>query len=179
MRGTAFAVGLVLALAGAPPPVAPQAAGSGDSTRTHYRDRLVALRDTLQPVSAAIATFRRDLGSAGDETILSKAERLVRACGSARAALLDAVSEFAPGRVPPSTHQAADSLRASLRTLASGLDEHCATGLDPRGPGVPADSLRAWGPYRTAQLRVALDRFRSKADRFAAAARLRMPPIER
>lgn len=157
------------------PRIAPQAAGSADSTRALYRDRIVALRDTVQAVSRAIVVLRRDLRSAGPETVLAKAQTLGRACGAVRAALLDELPHFTPRQVPATAREAADSVRMAVRDLTRRLEQQCEVGLDPKGPGQPADSIRAWGPYRTAELRRGMERFHVALTRFAGAIGVKLP----
>jgi hypothetical protein len=178
MRATVAAAVLLVGY-GAGPRIAPQAAGSADSTRALSRERIVALRDTVQAVSRAIVVLRRDLPSAGPETILSKAQSLGRACRSVRAALLDQLPLFTPRQVPVHARPAADSVRVALRDLARRLEQQCEIGLDPQGPGQPADSIRAWGPYRTAELRRGVERFQVALTRFAGAMGVKLPPTGR
>jgi hypothetical protein len=169
---------LVMAVAGAPGAAAQRVMGGAplDSAQMRQRDRLLALRDTVRTVSAAVVGFRRDLTSAGSETVVFKARRLVQACGPVRTAMLDAVPGFGRREVPAWAGPAADSLQSALRGLGVALDQHCLSGLAPTGPGERADSLRAWGPYRTAQLRLAIDRLHSSMSRFADACRFKLPP---
>jgi hypothetical protein len=170
------AVGLAVGLAAPPSVLAQRSDVPLDSVQTVQRDRLVALRDTVRAVSAGVVAFRRDLSSAGAETVIAKARSLARACGSARTAVLDAVPRYARREVPAMAGVAADSLQAALRNLADALDQHCVVGLAPTGPGERPDSLRAWGPYHTGQLRRALDRFHGGLNRFADACRFKLPP---
>lgn len=150
----------------------PPAAAKAD---TALRERLLALRDTVEQVSGAIVDFRRDLRTAGPETITAKAGRLTQACAAARAEVDASVPAFAPGAVPRSARAAADSLRATLAALAAQLDRECLRGLRPEGPGTRADTLRAWGPYRTAQLRRAITLFQNDANRMATALGFKLP----
>jgi len=177
MGALALALALVLALAGARttfaqlPPL--------DSTQAHYRDRLIGLRDTVRSVGAAIVVFRRDLNTAGPETVVAKAGGLIRACELARAALLEAAPELNARAAPRGAGGAADTIQASARRLARSLQDLCIAGLATAGPGVRADSIRAWGPYRTAQLRLRLERFHSDLHQFAGAIRFKLPPASR
>jgi hypothetical protein len=169
---------LAFSLAGAPalPAQLQRTRSDLDSVQTALRDRLVALRDTIRPVSAELVAFRRDIASAGPETVVHKARRLNGACTVARAALVNAVPWFARSDVPRPAGAAADSLQAALRALVAALDEHCLTGLAASSADGQADSLRAWGPYRTGQLRLAIDRLHGSMSRFADASRFRLPP---
>lgn len=176
MSGAVLAGMLALALTGAgTPTVAQQPAGGPDSAVAQLRERLVTLRDTVRSVTASIGQFRRDLGAAGPETITQKAERLSGVCAGARSTLVASLPGFGPTRVPPGARVAADSLRTTIRALVDGLDRHCITGLAPAGPGSRPDSLRAWGPYRAAQLRHLIGRFNNDANRVAAAAGFKLP----
>lgn len=177
MRASALVGALVLALAGARTTFAQGV--PLDSTQARYLDRLVALRDTVQAVGAAIVVFRRDLKTAGPETVVAKAEQLIRTCERARAALLEAAPEFNHRAAPRGAGDAADTVQASARRLAQNLRDLCIVGLATTGPGVRADSIRAWGPYRTAQLRLVLDRFQANLNRFAGASRFKVPTTSR
>lgn len=171
---------LVLALAGARTTLAQHAQhAQPDSTQAHYLDRLVALRDTLRSVNAAIVAVRRDLNTAGRETVVAKAEELIRTCELARVALLEVAPEFNARAAPRGAGAAADTVQASARRLARSLQDLCIVGLATTGPGVRADSIRAWGGYRTAQLRLVLDRFNSNLNQFARAIRVKLPPASR
>jgi len=173
VRPPALVGALALALAGARTTFAQHPL---DSTQARYRDRLVALRDTVQSVGAAIVVFRRDLNTAGRETVVAKADHLIRTCELARAALLEAAPEFNARAAPRGAGAAADTVQASARRLARSLQDLCIVGLATTGPGVRADSIRAWGPYRTAQLRLVLDRLHADLNRFAGASRFQLPP---
>lgn len=154
----------------------PQAEPPLDSAAQYYRGLLVALRDTVNTVSARAHEFRRDLPSAGDVTVLTKASRLAGACTAARAALHDALP--AVNRAPPTARvtPARDSLRVAVGRLSAGLDQQCVEGLGPQGPGVRADTLRAWGRYRTGRLQHLIALYHSAAARFGAALGFKLPP---
>jgi hypothetical protein len=163
----------ILMMFGARPGLAQQAPQAADSAR--YRERAIALRDTVHAVSRELVSLRRDLRSAGPETVLSKANGLNQACREVRAALLDGLPAFAAREVPVYARAAADTLRLAIRDLTRHLQEHCVVGLDPRGPGQAADTIRAWGPYRTAELRRGIERFQGRVASFARAARFKLP----
>lgn len=179
MTRAARAGALALALAGLSTPasaqVRPPARTADTSETARYRDLLVGVRDSIHPVSAAIITFRRDLSSAGPETVTAKAAELVRACGRARAALVTLPPRLEPSAAPPRARSAADALRQATRELDHQLRDDCERGLRFEGLAGAPDSLRAWGPYRTARLRQTITRFDAASNRFASAVGFKVP----
>jgi hypothetical protein len=154
----------------------PRAEAPLDSAAQYYRGLLVVLRDTVNAVAARAHEFRRDLPSAGDVTVLSKAARLAGTCAAARAALDDALPAVSRAAPTATVRPARDSLRAAIRRLSSGLDRECITGLAGPGPGARADTLRAWGRYRTGQLAHLITLYHSAAAQFGAALGFKLPP---
>ena len=147
-----------------------------DSAAQYYRGMLVGLRDALNAVSTSANDLRRDLQSAGDVTILAKAERLSRTCAAARAPLSEAIPAVARAQREARLVPMRDSLSSAIRALDAGLDRYCVQGLNSAGPGARADTLRAWGRYRTAELQHLITVYHSAASRFAAAMGFKLPP---
>jgi hypothetical protein len=178
MRSWALVLAVLVPTAGSAQQVMapPQGEAPLDSAAQYYRGLLVALRDTVNAVSARAHEFRRDLPSAGDATVLSKAARLAGACAAARAALHDALPAVSRAAPAAAVTPARDSLRVAMRRLSTGLEQQCIRGLGVRGPGVRADTLRAWGRYRTGQLEHLIVLYHSAAARFGAALGFKLPP---
>jgi hypothetical protein len=149
-----------------------------DSATQYYRGMLVALRTSVDAVSTSANDLRRDLLTAGDATVLAKAERVSRTCAATRPPLREAIQAVARARRGPRLDPVRDSLRRAIRALDAGLEQHCVRGLAPTGPGVRADTLRAWGRYRTAELQQLIVLYHSAAARFAAALGFKLPPVE-
>lgn len=144
---------LVLALA-----VAIQAPDSARAAR--WERALNQTTDSLNRIRGATAGFRVDLGSASPDLILVRAAHVRAACGAA-AAPLKAVEDLLDGDVYNVHAQREQSqLRSGSVDLHRAL-ERCER--EWRAPDHPqasdADSLRAWGPYRSAQLDAALGRY--------------------
>jgi len=129
-----------------------------------YHDTLARLRDTLDAVSAATWELNRDLGTAGNETVLARAQRLRERCQGAAVALPAAARAFPA------------SLERPIRRLRDVLEVQCVRGLISDGSGSRPDSLRAWGPYRTRRIDDAIRRYDAAAGRFAAAAGVKLEP---
>jgi hypothetical protein len=144
---------LVLALA-----VAIQAPDSARAAR--WERVLNQTTDSLNRIRGATAGFRVDLGSASPDLILLRAARVRATCGAA-AAPLKAVEDLLDGEVySPHAQLQQTQLRSGSVDLRRAL-ERC--GREWRAPDHPrasdADSLRAWGLYRGAQLDAALGRY--------------------
>jgi hypothetical protein len=148
-----------------------------DSTAQYYRGMLERLRDALDAVSASANELRRDLPTAGDVTVLAKAERLSRTCAAARPPLREALPALARARGGVRLAPARDSLGKAIRALEAGLDEQCVRGLGPAGPGAGAETVREWARYRTAEMQHLIVVYQSAAARFAAAMGFKLPIV--
>jgi len=166
-------------LCGTAVPVAAQSSASGgtlsDSAKTAYVALFVGLRDSLDLVAARTTEFRRDLRTVGDGTVVDRSGRLAMACTGARAALLGARPDVDRAPVPARRSGARDTLRTAMDDLVRALERDCTRGLGPRGSGRWADSLRAWGPHRTAQLSRAITMYHGAVSRFQSAIGIRLP----
>jgi len=161
----AWCLGLLVLAAG---PAAGQAPGVPDSAAlAGYQTLLVGLRDAVDRVSARANEFRRDLKTVGEATVLARAGRLDTACRETRAALSDARPRLADARLAPHQTGARDSLVTAIGVLTASLQRDCERGLGPAGPGSRADTLRAWGPHRTAILAQAVSGYHGAAARLA------------
>jgi hypothetical protein len=134
---------------------------SPDSARAARWERaLNHTTDSLNRIRGATAGFRVDLGSASPDLILVRAAHVRAACGAA-ATPLKAVEDLLDGEVySPHARLQQTQLRSGSVDLHRAL-ERCER--EWRAPDHPrasdADSLRAWGPYRSAQLDAALGRY--------------------
>jgi hypothetical protein len=149
-------------------PVAVQAQAVPDSAAVaRYQALLVGLRDAVDRVSARANEFRRDLKTIGETTVLSRATRLDETCRATRTALAEARPQLAAARLAPHQASARDTLVTVIGRLTASLQQDCERGLGPAGPGSRADTLRAWGPHRTATLSQAVTAYHGAAARLA------------
>jgi hypothetical protein len=154
---------IVAVLLAAATPALAQRAPTPDSTAAEYQRALKALRDTVSVVAARSNEFRRDLRTVGAGTVLARAEALSRACASTRDALNAARPEVAGWPLAHGGRPQRDSLLAAMRQLTQRLEAECLRGLSIDGPGVRADTLRAWGPYRTSNVSQAMTAYHAAA----------------
>jgi len=148
-----------------------------DSVQAALVDVLEELRDTAMAVRGQLAVFGRDLGQAGAETVVSRAAALTARCEAASETLRAVEPTVRPGAGWPSSARAASAeLIGAMRALRETLRTECQLGLGPEGPGVRADSLRAWGPYRAGVLQRATAEFDSALGRVARALGIRLEP---
>jgi hypothetical protein len=141
-----------------------------------YHEVLLALRDTLTAVQAALSDFRQDLQRAGRETVLSRSAELGRRCRSAAAEVPAAVERLRPAMKVSATRRVAQSLIGTMGQLGAALRRECEQGLRADGPGTWAESLRAWGPYRVNRIDRAIGAFEAAAGKFATAAGFKLEP---
>ena len=109
--------------------------------------------DSLGGVRGAVAGFRNDLSSASSELVLARAARLHVSCRGADAALVEVQSLLAGGAYTHNAKREQTQLRnetVELRRVLARCEREWAV---PQRPSTAAaDTLRAWGPYRTDRL---------------------------
>lgn len=138
---------------------------------------LLALRDSVDRVSAELTRFQRDLQLAGGQTVVSRARRLGDACAGLRRAMVAGASVLSAGAAANAgLSDASQDLQSQLRATSRMLAQECEVGLAPEGPGVRADSLKAWGPHRTSLLQQSLNAYQRSAAGFARAAGIELKP---
>lgn len=135
-----------------------------DSILAVYKNALMGLRDSVDLVRGALDQFRRDLQPAGERTVIFRATRLNERCTALGGSLQVAEPVFRAYRAPTNAAREANGeLLGEMRALEAALSSHCLEGLAVDGPGVRADSLKAWGPHHTSKLRHALSAFHARA----------------
>ena len=153
------------------------AAQAPDSVRQVRLERVLKqASDSLDGVRGATAAFRTDLLSASSELVLVRAARVHSGCRGADAALVQ-VNTLLAGSV---YSRSAASEQARLQNATVELRrvlERCQREwtVSQFTPAATVDSLRAWGPYRTAQLDSALRRYLYSLRWFMKKTALRTP----
>ncbi|HSD32835.1 MAG TPA: hypothetical protein VLB49_13045 [Gemmatimonadales bacterium] len=150
-----------------------------DSARAVRWERaLNETTDSLDHVRGAAAAFRVDLRNASHDLVVVRAAQVRATCGAADAPL-QALERLLTGEVyDPRARSAQERLRSGtteLRRTLTRCQREWQTGSRPTISG--ADSLRAWGPYRTAQLDAALRRYLGLVRSFMKQANLRKPAV--
>ncbi len=155
------------------------AAQAPDSVRQARFERLLKqATDSLDGVRGAAASFRTDLPSASPELVLGRAARVYVGCRGADAALLQVDTLLAGGvysRAAASEQAQLQRATAELRRVLGRCQREWT--VPPSPSAATADSLRAWGPYRTAQLDSALRRYLTSLRGFMKKAALRKPAV--
>ena len=138
---------------------------------------LRAVRDSVERVRGSVARFRRDLEQAGAETVLGRAQRLTRACTGLRTAFARTAPDFrAPANAHAALTKASRELLSEMREMDVVLQRECERGLRSDGPGAWADTLKAWGPYRTSRIERSLAGIDRTTAQFARAADIDLRP---
>lgn len=132
-----------------------------DSARQARFERVLReVTDSLDALRGAAAGFRADLSRTSAVLVLERAARVRNGCRAADAALARQQSLLSEGIYRAAAEQEQARLAGEVARLRQALvrcQREWAVG-DHAGPA-EADSLRAWGPYRTAQLDSAVRRF--------------------
>src|SRR3989442_1435084 len=102
-----------------------------------------ALNDATAAVRAAAVAFRVALGAASSDLVLARARRLRERCAAARRAARSLALLLADAPLPAGERRARRDLAELERVL-----QQCERDYDPGAPGVNADTLKAWGPFR-------------------------------
>lgn len=141
------------------------------TTRVRWDKSLQAATDSLDRVRGAIATFRTDLEPASAVLVLQRAGQINSACAGARRALQDLQALLGSPYSAKSAREQADLRSSTVQMLATlaRCEKEWAT-----DPGTPAraDTVKAWGPYRTAELDNQLSAYLRVMKRFLKAAGL-------
>ncbi len=155
------------------------AAQAPDSVRqARYEHVLKQATESLDGVRGASAGFRTDLTSASSQLVLARAERVHAGCRGADVALLHVDTLLAEGVYSRRAASEQAQLRratAELRRVLERCQREWTVSQIPTAAAV--DSLRAWGPYRTARLDGALQRYVSSLRGFMKKAALRKPAV--
>lgn len=147
-----LALALVAQTPAAPPPPA------GDTVRqARYERALSGVSDSLDVLRGALAAFRVDLESASPDLVLTRSSRVRESCHGAGIALQHVSAMLAAGvyaEHAKTQQQRLESGTSDLRRTLERCEREWAT--PGRAIRTTADTLRAWGPYRGAQLDSAL-----------------------
>jgi hypothetical protein len=141
-----------------------------------YHDVLIALRDTLTSVQAALSEFRQDLPQIGKETVLARSSEIGRRCRAAEAQVSTATERLRPAAKEARHRTDAESLLRMMGELRTVLRRECQQGLRANGPGIWADTVRAWGPYRADRIDRSIRAYEAAAAKFAAAWGVELEP---
>ena len=144
--------------------------------QSSYHDVLIALRDSLTGVQAALDGFRQDLPRVGKETVVARSTVLQPRCRGAERIIPGVTGRIRSATTPVLTRREAGGLLRALRELGLVLRRDCEVGLRPAGPGIWADSLRAWVPYRSGRIERAITAYEGAAGTFAAAVGFKLEP---
>jgi hypothetical protein len=140
-----------------------------------FRDLLVALRDSASAVRAGVTEFSRDLRAAESDSILARAATLRARCQGAESIVPGAIERIQQAaRSGRARHEAA-SLVVALRGLHFAL-QNCVEGFSDQAPGERADTLRAWGIFRSNELDQSIRSYELSANRFAEASGFKLNP---
>ena len=136
--------------------------GPDSASRARFRAAIQALGDSLTTLEAAEATLQSDLVYTSSDLVVARATRLKARCGGALggASHLDTVLA------------ARSPLRRDLAALTTAL-KRCQRDFTTETAQRGVDSLRAWAPYRLAQLSANVRRYREAAYRALREAKLR------
>jgi len=141
------------------------------SAKQRVIDALKTVDDTLTAVRGSTAEFRVDLSGASPDLVRARVGRVHAHCSSARVAIAPLRAALAADLYTPNLRSKRAVLRDELTLLDRAL-VRCEREWNSSS-AVPADSLKAWGPFRAAQLEAALRRYDRHAGEFRTAARNR------
>lgn len=155
------------------------AAQAPDSARQLQYERVLnRATDALDRVRGATAGFRTDLPSASPDLVLQRAQRVHSTCRDVGVALSGVDSLVAQGAY------VSHAQREQTKLKGGGVELRRVLARCEREWSVPtprtitaAESLREWGPYRTAQLDAALQRYLALVRGFMKRAGLRKPAV--
>jgi len=150
-----------------------------DSARAARWERaLNQTTDSLDRIRGATAGFRVDLGNASPDLVLVRAAQVSSTCGSAVPPLQSMEALLGSEVYSSRARREQTRLRSGTAELRQVLTR-CVREwrAPPRPVARDADSLRAWGPYRSAQLEKSLRRYLELVRSFMKQAALKKPAV--
>ena len=126
--------------------------GPDSASSARFRAAVQALGDSLTALEGAEATFQSDLVYTSGDLVLARATRLKARCSGALGGA-GHLHTMLGARAP---------LRRDLAALETAL-KRCERDFTTEAVQRAVDSLRAWAPYRLAQLSAAVRRYREAA----------------
>jgi len=149
-----------------------------EPARQRYVAVLAGVRDSLKTVLAASWDFGRDLKQAGPETVLARAAALRARCSAASRTVqrAPAALDGAYKGLAGTALRTKRDLKLAMQRVGVSLRQDCESGFADRGPGVRADSVRAWGPYRSQRIETAISNYETSARAFTDAIGARPDP---
>jgi hypothetical protein len=148
-----------------------------DSNRAGARDAIYVLRDTLQPVIAAIARLERDFRTTSVQSLTSRARDLGHACAAAE-------RNVAPVReVVGRTSTGSNLQRREQVRLGEGLTSletmmgTCRTEFERLGKRGNGEEVRGYGNRRAQPVRAEILRYESAVDGFFRAMEIPNRPL--
>jgi hypothetical protein len=150
-----------------------------DSARAaHWGRVLNQTSDSLDRIRGATAGFRVDLANASPDLILVRAAQVRATCVDAVAPLQTVEALLTSEVYSTKARREQSRLISGTTELRRALDRCQREWLVPTRPVQrDADSLRAWGPYRSAQLEASLRRYLGLVRLFMKHADLKKPAV--
>ena len=136
--------------------------GPDTASRARFRAATQALGDSLTALEGAEATLQSDLVYTSSDLVLARATRLKARCSGALGGARH-LDTMLGARAP---------LRRDLAALQTAL-KRCERDFTTEAVQPAVDSLRAWAPYRLAQLSATVRRYREAAHRAMRDAKVR------
>jgi len=155
-----------------------QAPAPDTARQARYERALNGVADSLDVVRGALTAFPIDLERTSTDLVLARATRVRLSCRGATLAVDQVSTVLAEGVYAP--HAKAEQLRllngsAELKRTLAQCDHDWAV---PRNPtDAEADTLRAWGPYRSSRLDDALRGYLGLVREFMKQAALKKPAV--
>ena len=148
-----------------------------DSLQIAHRAALAEVRASVNGLSGRLARFRRNLAGAGNETIVAQAERVNDLCVSTDSLMTASMARLEiPSTADVGHRNAHRDLMRVMSNFRNALEAECLSGLAATGPGMRADTLKAWGPHRVSQLTRAVQQYTGASQAYARAAGFRFLP---
>ena len=146
--------------------------------QARYERTLSGVTDSLDVVRGAISAFRIDLDRVSPNLVLARASRVRESCHGAGAALQQVSTLLSQGVYVE--HAKVEQARlgtgtSELRRALARCEREWAAPTPPTR--AVADSLRAWGPYRSARLDDALRSYLGVLRAFMKQAALKKPAV--
>ncbi len=147
-----------------------------DEAHAKVRDALVALRDTLTLVDAAVARMQRDLAASSDAVVLARGRTLQDRCHRAALTVIGTQSTATAAGLPsPDPKKRLVQMRVALDSLHTALTK-CESEFDAMSVPAKAEELRGYGVSRAQKAQSAVRRYENALQSYLGAIGVRLPP---
>ena len=147
-----------------------------DGVHARLRDAVQVLEDSLKTVTAATARVQRDLNTASNALLQSRARAVRDGCQRSVRSVAPIRTAIAEAGIPsPDPKRRRAEIQQALQVLQGNL-EKCATEFDSLALPSQAATMKGYGPSRALKVNQALSQYSAVLQAYLGAIEVRLQP---